>query len=83
MVAHKEKHLRAELMRGAGRCRSGWAAPIIASYIFASRLHVRCLLKSITRDLCRPDCHDNRGREADAHESPVLPAVFHRLATGG
>lgn len=83
MVAHKEKHLRAQLMRGAGRCQSGWAAPIIASYVVASRLHVRCFLKSMTRDLCHPDYHDNRGSKAEAQESPVLPAIFRRLATGG
>src|SRR6266513_4475191 len=48
-----------------------------------SRLHVRRLLESITRDLCHPDYHDNRGSQAEAHESPVLPPVFHRLAIGG
>src|SRR5205823_3229723 len=49
----------------------------------ASRLHIRGLLESITRDLCHPDYHDNGGSQAEAHESPVLPPVFHRLATGG
>jgi hypothetical protein len=77
----RDRH--AQLMRGTSGCQSGWAAPIIASYVVASRLHVRCLLKSITRDLCHPDYHDNRGSKAEAQESPVLPAIFRRLATGG
>src|SRR5207249_119324 len=62
--------------------QSGRAAPNNC-ILLASRLHVRRLLESIVRDLCHPDYHDNRGSEAEAHESPVLPPVFHRLATGG
>src|SRR5205823_13412699 len=62
--------------------QSGRAAPNNCNFL-ASRLHVRRLLESITRDLCHVDYHDNRGSEAETHESPVLPAVFHRLATSG
>ena len=39
-------------------------------------------MQRITRDLCCPDGHDDRGGETDADECPVLPAVFHNFGTG-